>query len=96
MATLSKSDFQLASDCPKKLIYKKQCYPTTNDTNEYMEMLAQGGYVVGTMATLLYPDGIEITGNTSEAVQKTLDYLQDDNVVLFEPAIMTTNQKWIY
>lgn len=93
MATLSKSDFQLASDCTKKLIYKKQGYPTTNDTNEYMEMLAQGGYVVGTMATLLYPDGIEITGNTSEAVQKTLDYLQDDNVVLFEPAIMTTNQK---
>ena len=93
MSTLSKSDFQLASDCPKKLIYKKQGYPTTNDTNEYMEMLAQGGYVVGTMATLLYPDGIEITGNTSEAVQKTLDYLQDDNVVLFEPAIMTTNQK---
>jgi hypothetical protein len=93
MATLSKSDFQLASDCPKKLIYKKQGYPTTNDTNEYMEMLAQGGYVIGTMATLLYPNGIEITGNTSEAVQKTLDYLHHDNVVLFEPAIMTTNQK---
>lgn len=93
MATLSKSDFQLASDCTKKLIYKKQGYPTTNDTNEYMEMLAQGGYVVGTMATLLYPDGIEITGNTSEAVQKTLNYLQHENVVLFEPAIMTTNQK---
>jgi len=93
MATLSKSDFQLASDCPKKLIYKKQGYPTSNDTNEYMEMLAQGGYVVGTMATLLYPDGIEITGNTSEAVQKTLDYLKLENVVLFEPAIMTTNQK---
>ncbi|WP_396161501.1 DUF2779 domain-containing protein [Flavobacterium sp.] len=91
--TLSKSDFQLASDCPKKLIYKKQGYPTSNDTNEYMEMLAQGGYVVGTMATMLYPDGIEITGNTSEAVQKTLDYLKLDNVVLFEPAVMTTNQK---
>lgn len=95
MATLSKSDFQLASDCTKKLIYKKQGYPTANDTNEYMEMLAQGGYIIGTMATLLYPDGIEITGNTTEAVQKTLNYLQHENVVLFEPAIITANQKLV-
>jgi hypothetical protein len=85
--TLSKSDFQLASTCPKKLVYKKQGYPTTNDTNEYMEMLAKGGYVVGLMATLMYPNGIEITGNTQEAIAKTNEYLQQDNCVLFEAAI---------
>jgi len=37
---LSQSDFQLASSRPKKLVYKKAYYPTVNDTNEYMEMLA--------------------------------------------------------
>ena len=74
--TLSKSDFQLASTCPKKLIYKKLGYPTSNDTNEYMKMLAKGGYVVGMMATLMYPDGIEITGNTEKAIEKTNDYLK--------------------
>ena len=81
--TLSKSDFQLASTCSKKLIYKKQGYPTTNDTNEYMEMLAKGGYVVGLMATLQYPDGVEITGNTKEAIEKTNEYLKQENCVLF-------------
>ncbi len=63
MPTLSKSDFQLALSCPKKLVYKKENYPTTNDTNEYMEMLAKGGYIIGEMAKLYYPTGIEIEGN---------------------------------
>ncbi len=38
---LSKSDFKLTSTCTKKLVYKKGAYPTMNDANEYMEMLAQ-------------------------------------------------------
>ena len=87
MQTLSKSDFQLASSCSKKLVYKKAQYPTSNDTNEYMEMLAQGGYIVGHMATLLFPEGVEITGSTSESVAKTKDYLEQENCTLFEAAI---------
>ncbi len=87
MQTLSKSDFQLASSCPKKLVYKKAHYPTSNDTNEYMEMLAQGGYIVGHMATLLFPDGVEITGSTAESVAKTNEYLEQENCTLFEAAI---------
>ena len=87
--SLSKSDFQLASSCSKKLIYKKQGYPTSNDTNEYMEMLAKGGYVVGMMATLMYSNGVEITGNTKEAIDKTNEYLKQENCVLFESAIQS-------
>jgi hypothetical protein len=87
MQTLSKSDFQLASSCSKKLVYKKAEYPTSNDTNEYMEMLAQGGYIVGHMATLLFPEGVEITGSTSESVAKTKEYLEQENCTLFEAAI---------
>ena len=89
MKYLSKSDFQLASSCPKKLVYKKAYYPTANDSNEYMEMLAQGGYVIGKMATLLFPIGIEIKGNTQECIYKTQSLLQQENVVLFEPAIVS-------
>jgi hypothetical protein len=92
--TLSKSDFQLASTCPKKLVYKKAYYPTANDTNEYMEMLAQGGYIVGKMATMLFPNGIEIEGNTQDCIQKTKELLQQENVVLFEAAILS-NQKLV-
>ena len=86
---LSKSDFQLASSCTKKLVYKKACYPTSNDCNEFMKMLAQGGYLVGKMATLLYPEGIEIDGKTDYCIEQTKELMQRENVVLFEPAILS-------
>lgn len=84
--TLSKSDFQLASTCSKKLLYKKQGYPTSNDANEYMEMLAKGGFFVGMMAKLMYPTGFEVMGNTNEAIQRTNEYLKQENCILFEAA----------
>jgi len=94
MQTLSKSDFQLATNCPKKLVYKKAGYPTSNDCNEYMEMLAQGGYIVGYMATLLFPEGVEIKGSTSACIALTKEYLLKDNCTLFEAAI-ESNQKLV-
>ena len=84
---LSKSDFQLASTCSQKLLYKKRGYPTANDTNEYMQMLAEGGYIVGHMATMMYPEGIEITGNTAEALESTRSALEQEDCTLFEAAI---------
>lgn len=87
MITLSKSDYKVASSCPQKLLYKKKGYETSNDTNEFMEMLAQGGYVVGKMATLLYPDGIEIDGDQNICIASTEEYLKLENCVLFEAAI---------
>jgi hypothetical protein len=89
MKYLSKSDFQLGATCSKKLHYKKAHYPTANDTNEYMKMLSQGGYIVGKMATLLFPDGIEIAGNTQDCIAQTQTLLKQDNVILFEPAIVS-------
>ena len=84
---LSKSDFQLASSCAKKLVYKKRGYASSNDTDEYMAMLAQGGYVVGKLATLLFPNGIEIDGKTTESLALTKKYIDDyDSITLFEPA----------
>ncbi len=89
MVTLSKSDFQLASTCPKKLVYKKNGYPTANDTNEFMEMLAKGGYIVGKMATLLFPTGIEIVGKTNDAIETTRKLLDAGDCILFEAAILS-------
>lgn len=89
MKYLSKSDFQLASTCSKKLVYKKAGYTTANDTNEYMELLANGGYIVGKMACLLFPNGIEIKGSTKECVESTQKQLLKENVILFEPAIVS-------
>jgi hypothetical protein len=85
---LSKSDFKTASSCPTKLFYKKKRYPSTLDDNAYMAMLAEGGYMVGKMAQLYYPEGHLIeTLDLQEAVKLTEELLQQESVTLFEPAI---------
>ena len=45
--------------------------------------------MVGKLATLLYPDGILIETGTDhqEAINKTKEYLGQENVILFEAAI---------
>lgn len=86
---LSKSDFMIAHDCQTKLYYKKMKYPSSNDDNEYLQHLARGGYMVGKLATLLYPGGITIeTGSDHEAaINLTKEYLNKDTITLFEAAI---------
>ncbi len=73
MLTFSKSDFKTASTFAKKFQYKKQKYPSALDENDFMMMLADGGYIVGKLATILY-SGTEITGNTMEALEQTRAY----------------------
>lgn len=94
MAYLSKSDYKIAHDCHTKLFYKKKEYPSTNDSNEYLQFLAQGGYMVGKLATLYYPDGIEITTGRdhSLAVELTANYLKEENVTLFESSILSNGK----
>ena len=93
MAHLSKSDFKVAHTCATKLWYKKHGYPTTNDQNEYMKMLADGGFMFGKLAMLLFPEGIEVTGSVFEAISRTEELLANHkNIVLFEPAISVNNQ----
>lgn len=88
--TLSKSDFKIARDCPTKLYYKKKGYPNNNEENEYMMYLAEGGYMVGKYAQLLYPEGIEVkTDNgTGYALAETEELLsKHKEITLFEAAI---------
>lgn len=92
MPHLSKSDFKVAMDCATKLYYKKNRYPSLMQNNEYLEMLADGGYMIGKMAQLLYDGGILIEGNTEECISKTEELLQLENVILFEPAISINNK----
>ena len=87
---LTKSRFKLAVECPRKLFYtgKKDRYQDTMAEDAFLEMLAEGGYQVGALAKLRYPDGIEIhetDHSAAEAATRVL--LARDQVVLFEPAI---------
>ncbi len=92
MPHLSKSDFKVAMDCAAKLWYKKHRYPSMMQNNEYMEMLADGGYMIGKMAQLLYKEGILIEGKSDECIACTEELLQLENVILFEPAISINNK----
>ena len=87
---LTKSRFKLAIECPTKLYYTgKPEYANTNNENEFLAMLADGGFQVGELAKLMYPDGIEIKSKrVAEAVAETERLLQQDHITLFEPAIV--------
>jgi len=91
---LSKSDFKIASSCAKKLVYKKANYVTKNDANEYMEMLAKGGHIVGKYAQLMYPVGIEIKSPTiDDAIAETRRLLsENENIILFEATIFSKDK----
>jgi len=84
---LSKTDFTLAHTCPTKLFYRKRHYPNELDKDEYFRFLARGGYMVGKLATLLYPGGILIATDAQSAVANTMELLKREAVVLFEAAI---------
>ena len=86
MRTLSKSDFKVAQDCPTKLYYRKRKFPSTMDENEYLKMLAEGGYAVGKLATLLYPGGVDLSdiGDPTEAVDRTNELMAQDDVIIFD------------
>jgi hypothetical protein len=96
MKYLSKSDFKVAQTCPTKLFYKKQHYESKHETNEYLKLLADGGFMIGKLAQLLYPNGIEIFEGRKEqqlAIEKTEKLLsENENIILFEPAIFFENQ----
>lgn len=95
--TLSKSDFKLATDCFSKLYYKKHGYASGNDGNEYLNFLAEGGYLIGGVSKLVIPGGIDVQQEvrmpdfgyretTERALSLTQALMERDNVILYEPA----------
>ena len=87
---LTKSRFKLAIECPRKHFYtgKKDIYQDAMSDDAFLAMLAEGGYQVGALAKLSYPDGIEIhETDHATAESATMELLARDRVVLFEPAI---------
>jgi len=87
---LTKSRFKLAMECPTKLFYtgKSETYKNIKGENEFLESLAEGGFQVGKMATMLYPNGIEVQARRNQqAIEETKKLLNtEEDLVLFEPA----------
>ncbi|HEU5247953.1 MAG TPA: hypothetical protein VFU09_12765 [Candidatus Udaeobacter sp.] len=88
---LSKSDFKVARTCATKLYYRKLGYPSTRDHDEYLQFLADGGYMVEAIAKLLYPEGIEVgfDKGPEESAAETMRLLQaHDTITLFEATLL--------
>ena len=90
---LTKSRFKLAVECPTKLFYTgKPAYEDVMANNEFMAMLAEGGFQVGELSKALYPNGIEVTEkNNLKAIAITQELLKSDCITIFEPAIAFGN-----
>ncbi len=75
---ITKSDFKVFLDCPYKLKYKKLKYPMRGNANEYLEFLADGGFMVEAIARAVFGEGLipeegqdeEPTAATTRALQK--------------------------
>src|ERR1043165_3490877 len=91
---LSKSDFQIASTCSKKLVYKKASFETMNDTNEYIEMLAQGGHIIAKYAQLTFRNAVEVKGESIDAViSETRRLIQEnESIILFEATFFSNGK----
>lgn len=68
MRTFSKSDFKLARDCEAKLTWRERRFPTTQDDNPYLALLAEGGYMVEQLARLGFPEGRELHYDRADPV----------------------------
>jgi len=90
---LTKSRFKLAAECPTKLYYSaKPEYKNLKNEDSFLATLAEGGFQVGELAKTFYPSGVEIKEiNHDEAVQKTTELLERNDIVIFEAAIRHKN-----
>ena len=87
---LTKSDFKVAQTCPTKLYYRKMGYPTLDDGDEYLAMLADQGYLVEALARALFPNGrhIGFQLDVEAAAWDTMDALTDP-CTLFEATFIS-------
>ena len=90
---LTKSRFALGVECSAKLFYTgKPEYPDAKGDDPFLESLAEGGYQVGQLAKHYFPGGHNIhTLDYEEAERQTLALMEEENVVLYEPAIRYGN-----
>lgn len=95
MRLLTKSRFKLGLECPNKLFYtKKPEYADQKQENPFLMALAEGGFQVEEYARMKYPKGVMISTNYDDYDyqayhNETKEYLQQENIALFEAAFLT-------
>lgn len=90
---LTKSRFQLATECPRKLFYTgKAEYVDNSIDDSFLAALAEGGYQVGELARLTHPGGILVEQlDHAGALTRTAELLEQDHVTIYEAALSAGN-----
>lgn len=91
---LSKSDYLLARTCEAKLYFREHAYPDNRASSPYLDLLAQGGYMVEALAKAAYSGGIQLEygGDPVAAFERTRAYLSHDSVTLFEATLLANRR----
>jgi len=87
---LTKSRFKMAMECPTKLAYsgKRGVYADKSLEDDFLAMLAEGGYQVGALARAMYAEGEDVTETDhAAALARTRELLSRERVTIFEAAI---------
>jgi hypothetical protein len=88
---VTKSDFKACFDCRTKLFYRKNEYPSNLDENEYMQFLADGGFMVELIAKAKYPTGVDLAAerDPQRAFARTQELIAaSPDAVVFEAAVI--------
>jgi hypothetical protein len=92
---LTKSLFTHALDCPTKLYYKSNSkdYVSSQDDDDFLRALAEGGMQVGELAKCYFEDVVEIEYSTDKkkSIQESNKLLKKENIVIYEAAIHFEN-----
>jgi hypothetical protein len=91
---LTKSRYKIAQECPTKLYYADhpELYENKNFDNEFLKALAHGGFQVGALAHLYFPNGTEVTDQDHDkSLKRTKELLAQDCAVIYEAAFLYNN-----
>lgn len=85
---LTKSKFKIGHECANKLYFMQDStFASNKDENSFLSALADGGFQVGELAKLSYPDGQKVdNSDPAEALKITADLLKLESVTIFEGA----------
>jgi hypothetical protein len=87
---LTKSRFKTALECPTKLFYtdKENIYANKKSEDEFLMALAEGGFQVGELAKLYFPDGYDVKPLAyDESLAETAQQLKNHKIAIYEAAI---------
>ncbi len=86
---LTKSDFKACVDCPTRLHYRKAKFPSAKDDNEYLQFLADGGFMIEFLAKARFANSVDLVAlrDPVAAFDRTKAALAEkENVAVFEAA----------